>query len=378
MTTTAFEVGPYRPPSEAYSLLIRATRNCSWNKCRFCMMYKGERLELRPVAEIKTGIDVAARAYEDILALAEHNGVPNVTAAEGVLARPPSEAHYHVANWVYGSGARHVFLQDSNSIIMPTTDLVAVLQHLAARFPQVTRVTSYGRADTAAHKHPHELAALRQAGLTRLHLGLETGHDPLLKLINKGVTAARAVEGGRKVVAAGIELSEYVILGLGGEALWRQHARNTAAVLNRIGPDFIRVRTLTLKDNMPLGEDTASGSFRRLGDDGIIAEEKMLLENLDCTARFVSDHITNLLMELEGQLPGDRGIMLGTIARYQGMSQADRENFRIGRRSGIYAYLDDMLHPDRREAAADRVRRYRGEAQTVPDDVTYRLMTRFI
>ena len=378
MPGTVLELGPYRPPSEAYSLLIRATRNCSWNRCRFCLMYKGSKLELRSVDDIKADIDIAREAYDDIGRMASRQGVSEAQAAEHCLMQPPSGAHYHVANWIHGSGARQVFLQDSNSIIMRTPDLVAVLRHLKERFPQVTRVTSYGRADSVDRKSLDELTEIRQAGLTRLHLGLETGHDPLLELIDKGVTAARAISGGRKVTAAGIELSEYVILGLGGSGMWRQHALDTAAVLNQIEPDFIRVRTLTLRDRMPLKDDVEAGRFVRLSDDEIVAEEKLLLEHLDCRARFVSDHITNLLMEVEGQLPEEKPRMLAAVARYQALSDTDRQNFRVGRRCGVYANLDDMLLPGRHEAAENYVARFSRGADGVPEEVTQRLMERFI
>jgi len=341
-------------------------------------MYKGSKLELRPVDDIKSDIDTARRAYDDILDMAARQGLTEPQAAERFLMQPPSEAHYHVANWVYGSGAQHVFLQDSNSIIMRTPDLVAVLRHLKERFPQVSRITSYGRADSVDRKRIDELTEIREAGLTRLHMGLETGHDPLLELIDKGVTAARAASGGRKVMAAGIELSEYVILGLGGHDMSRGHALDTAAVLNRINPDFIRARTLTLRDRMPLKDDVTAGTFVRLSDDEIIAEEKLLLENLDCRARFVSDHITNLLMEIEGQLPEDKPRLLAAVARYQALSAAEQQNFRVGRRCGIYAHLDDMLLPGRYETAENYVARFTRDGDGVPEAVTQRLMERFI
>jgi len=180
------------------------------------------------------------------------------------------------------------------------------------------------------------------------------------------------------VTAAGIELSEYVILGLGGRGMWRQHAEDTAAVLNQIEPNFIRVRTLTLRDRMPLKDDVLAGSFMRSSDDEIVAEEKLLLENLDCHARFVSDHITNLLMEVEGQLPEDKLHMLASVARYQALSAAEQQNFRIGRRCGVYADLEDRLLPDRHQAAENYVARFSRGDDGVPEEVIQRLMERFI
>jgi len=375
----SFEIGPVRPPSEAYSLLIRATRNCPWNRCRFCLIYKGQKFQLRSVDEIKRDID-AARAVADeireIAARPEYGGDVAQAAAQ-VLRQPSSETHYAVALWLYGGGET-AFLQDSNSLIMRTPDLVAVLRYLKETFPAIKRITSYGRSDTAARKSLEELREIHQAGLTRLHLGLESGYDPLLKLMEKGVDAARHIAGGQKVVASGISLSEYVILGLGGREMWRQHATETARVLNEISPDFIRVRTLTVKDGMPMVADIADGKLTRSSDDEIIAEERLLIQNLNCRSRFVSDHITNLLMELEGDLPAARNSLLAIIDRYLTLPDAERENFRMGRRVGVYGKLADRDDPAQRQAADYYVNKFRGNGGGVDEEIVQRLMTRFI
>jgi radical SAM superfamily enzyme YgiQ (UPF0313 family) len=379
MMTPAFELGPIRPPSEAYSLLIRATRNCSWNRCRFCTIYKGHKFEYRSADEVKRDIDTARAIADEIHTLAagaDYGGDVRAAAAD-ILRRPASDAHYTVALWLYGGGET-VFLQDSNSLIMRTADLVDILRYLKTVFPSITRITSYGRSDTAARKSPEDLLAIREAGLTRLHLGLETGYDPLLKLVNKGVTAARHIEGGQKVKAAGITLSEYVILGLGGQEMWREHAAETARTLNLISPDFVRMRTFTVKDNMDIAADIKDGKLTRLSDDGIVAEERLLLENLTCRTRFVSDHITNLLMDIEGELPEERDRLLAVADRYLEMTAAERENFRVGRRVGVYASLDDMGDTERRQAADYYVNKYRGHNGGVDEEILYRLMTRFI
>ncbi|MFC1929414.1 hypothetical protein ACFLW6_00890 [Chloroflexota bacterium] len=158
---------------------------------------------------------------------------------------------------------------------------------------------------------------MREAGLSRLHIGLESGYDPLLEYIDKGVIAADHIAGGKRVKESGISLSEYVILGLGGRKWWREHAIETARVLNEINPDFIRVRTLTVTSRMPLCAEVEEGNFIRETDEEIIEEEKLFTESLECESNFVSDHITNLLQEIEGQLPQDKEKMLAVINRFQ-------------------------------------------------------------
>ena len=145
-----------------------------------------------------------------------------------------------------------------------------------------------------------------RAALTRLHIGLESGYDSVLKFMDKGVTAAEHIEGGKNVVASGISLCEYVLLGAGGKKMWREHAIATAKVLSEINPDYIRIRTLTINNKMPLYNEVVNGYFVRSNDEDIVREERIIIENLNCTSNFISDHATNLLQELEGKLPGDK------------------------------------------------------------------------
>jgi hypothetical protein len=375
----SFQLGPIRPPSEAYSLLLRVTKNCSWNRCRFCHIYKGQRFELRPVEEVKQDI-LAAKAIQDhIKSMAWKSGYgDNMEAvAAAVLSNPPNEAYANIALWLY-QGGTSAFLQDANTLIMPTPDLVEVIKFLKKTLPSITQVTSYARSKTAAKKKPEELKALHQAGLSRLHIGLESGYDPLLKYMDKGVTAADHIRGGRNVVNSGISLCEYVVLGLGGKKMWREHAVETARVLNQIDPEFIRVRTLTTKQGMPLYEDVQNGSFVRSSDEEIVKEEKLLIENLDCHAYFVSDHITNLLQEIEGKLPDDKEKMLAAIARFQSLSPEERHNFRVGRRTGIYSTLDDMKDEQSHKLAERAIAKLSDDGKKVSDETIYRLMERFI
>ena len=235
MTTDSFELGPIRPPSEAYSLLIRVTRNCPWNRCKFCHVYKGKKFELRSVEEIKQDI-LAVKAIQDKLKdIAQKSGygerMEEVVAA--ILNNPLSEVSFNVALWLY-YGGDSAFLQDANTLIMKTPELVEVIKFLKKTLPSITRITSYGRSKTAAKKKLEELVQLREAGLSRLHIGLESGYDPLLKYMDKGVTAAEHVKGGKNIVKSGISLCEYVLLGMGGKKMRREHATETAKVLNQI------------------------------------------------------------------------------------------------------------------------------------------------
>ena len=380
MMTNSFEVGPYRPPSEAYSLLIRTTRNCPWNRCKFCCMYKGQKFEYRSVEEIKQDIKAVKVIQDKIKEISWKSGYGTdglKKAAAMVFNSSPDEAFRHVALWLY-AGGETAFLQDSNTLIMRTKELVEVVRFLKETLPSIKRITSYGRSVTAAKKTLEELTELHQAGLSRLHIGLETGYDPLLEYMDKGVTAAKHIAGGRKVVESGISLCEYVILGLGGKEMWREHAVETARVLNEIDPDFIRVRTLTVINGMPLYDEVENGKFIRATDEEIMEEEKLLIEHLECHSNYVSDHITNLLQEIEGELPEDKGKMLASIERFQALSPEERGNFRVGRRVGIYAQLDDLYDWRKREVVERAIHRLSQGSNHIDEKVIYALMERFI
>jgi radical SAM superfamily enzyme YgiQ (UPF0313 family) len=269
-----YDFPPFRPPSEANSLLLRVTRGCPWNRCTFCSMYKGMKFEIRELEEV----------LEDIEAARE----------------------------LYGDRVGTIFIGDSNSLVAKTDMLVKILNTLSSSFPHVERVTSYARAKTIAKKPLEDLIKIRQAGLTRLHVGLETGDRELLKGIEKGATPEEMVEAGRKAKEAGFEYSLYVLLGIGGEEKWEQHARGTAEVLNQINPHFIRVRTFVPQPNSPLYETMTDGRFQLASPKTILKETKLLLEELQVTSQFLSDHISNLL-PLHGKLPEDKERMIQMI-----------------------------------------------------------------
>ncbi len=217
-----------------------------------------------------------------------------------------------LARDLYGDRVRTIFIGDSNSLVAKTVMLVKILNTLFSFFPHIERVTSYARSKTIAKKPSEDLIKIRQAGLTRLHVGLETGDRELLKEIEKGATPEEMVEAGRKAKEAGFEYSLYVLLGIGGEEKWEQHARGTAEVLNQIDPHFIRVRTCIPQPNSPLYEAMMEGRFQPALPETILVETKLLLEKLQVTSQFVSDHISNLL-PLDGKLPEDKERMMEMI-----------------------------------------------------------------
>ena len=302
-----FEVGMYRPPSEggSHSLLIRVTRNCPWNRCEFCAMYKTEKFTVRSSAEVKKDIDTIAHICQELSgpSLAADN--VSRDAALKMLERNPHLGGHPgfsmVFNWLV-SGGKTAFLQDANSLIMKTDQLVDVLEHLRKTFPTLERVTSYARSRTLAQKKGEELQAINTAGLDRLHVGLETGDEDLLKLINKGVTGQGHIKGGRKAMQAGFQLSEYWMPGLGGREMADNHARHTAAILNEIDPNYIRSRPFFPAPGTPLSDRYDRGEFTRQSPQEQLMELKTMMENLNFTARVCFDHAGNYWHNRQGGL----------------------------------------------------------------------------
>lgn len=305
-----FEVGMYRPPSEggASSLLLRFTRNCPWNKCTFCAMYKHEKFSLRSVKEIKTDIDTIAGLIQEMQALSEKlgfDGQINRDVIVALLTDKPALNSSHgfsmVLNWL-SSGGKTAFLQDGNSLMMKSDHIVDVLQHLRQTFPSIERVTTYARSKTLARKPLDELVQIREAGLDRLHVGLETGDDGLLRKIKKGVTGAEHIQGGRKAIEAGFQLSEYWMPGLGGKQDWENHAKNTAQVLNGINPHYIRSRPFVPYPGTPIHEAYQKGELTLLSLGETLLELKLMMETLDVTSKVCFDHAGNRWTNQRGHL----------------------------------------------------------------------------
>ncbi|OQY49594.1 MAG: radical SAM protein [Desulfobacteraceae bacterium 4572_87] len=296
-----FETGVYRPPSEggSDSLLVRFTRNCPWNHCTFCGMYKNEKFELRSLEEIKGDIDAMAQLVHDLKELSLKTGKENEIAHEGavILMRRVPDLEYHngfpmVYQWLL-SGGKTAFLQDANSPIMKVEPLAAALKYLRETFPTLNRVTSYARSKTLAKKKPETLKIIRKAGLDRLHLGLESGDEEVLEMIKKGATPESHIEGGQKAIAAGFQVSEYWMPGVGGKACWENHARNTARVLNDINPHYIRSRPFRLWPGTPLHQAARKKEFIPLSPREQLQELKLTMETLNVSSKVCFDHAGN-------------------------------------------------------------------------------------
>jgi radical SAM superfamily enzyme YgiQ (UPF0313 family) len=379
----SYEQGPIRPPSEAKSLLIRVTRNCPWNKCAFCHTYHGTKFQIRKVEDVKKDI-VTAREIADKMKEISWKMGQGGEINEYVVNRIYSDggsfddSDRSVAAWLYFGGTS-VFLQDANTIIMKTADLVDVISFIKEQFPVVDRITSYCRSKTACRKSVDEFKQLKEAGLSRIHIGLESGYDPILEFIKKGVTAEEHVKGGKNIVESGISLSEYVIPGLGGEKWSKEHAEETAKVLNRINPDYIRLRSLQVRRNTELYTMREEGKFEKLSDEDVVKEIRLFIENLDgIQSRVVSDHILNLLEELEGKLPEDKEKLLGIIDRYFALPEDDRIIYRLGRRKGIYRRLDDLSDMRVYHTLKAIVDEYKKKGAGALDRDLYRIMHTFI
>ena len=261
----------YRPPSEAGSLLVQATIGCPHNKCRFCGMYKNKRFKIRPVAETLQDLDEARKQY--------------------------------------GSGARTLFFPDGNSIIIKTAGLLKILERARENFPHLERITMYGSARFLALKSVEELRSLKEAGLGRIHMGLESGDDETLDFMCKGATAEESILAGRKVKDAGLELSLYYLVGIGGRGRLEEHALGSAAAVNRIGPDFIRLRTYYAVPEAPLFKDIQEGRFELPSPLEALRELELFISNLDTRSMLLSDHVSNYL-NLSGRLPEDQPELL--------------------------------------------------------------------
>lgn len=306
----SFAVGPYRPPSEggSASLLLQVTGNCPWNKCTFCEMYKGHPFVYRPVEEIQADMDRVAAIREEIAAVSRKLGMEGQATREVAAAMIEADRslaeHYAfvtVFNWLC-AGGKTAFLQDADSLIMRPPELVAVLKHLRKTLPSLTRVTSYARSKTLSRRKPEELLAIREAGLDRLHIGLETGDDELLAQIHKGVTSAEQIEGGKKAMAAGFQVSEYWMPDLGGRERWREHAENTARVLSAVNPHYIRSRPFVPRPGTPLHEEVMQGRLHLSSPHERLEELALMIGGLDVTSRVCFDHAMNSWTDRRGGL----------------------------------------------------------------------------
>jgi len=319
-----FEIGPIRPPSEAESLLLRITRNCPWNKCKFCTLYKKHRFSVRSVDEIKADIDQVALYRSNI-----SDGIPENLYE---LPNDTMQRYLHVMQWM-ASGEESVFLQDANTVVLSYDKLRDILIHLREKLPSVKRVTTYGRVDSLNRFSLEQLVGLKKAGLDRIHSGYETGSDKVLALINKGCTKAQEIEAGQKVKASGIELSVYFMPGCGGKDLSASNAIETADVVNKVNPDFVRIRTFVAQKGTELFDDIAANRIKECTDREKMLELKKMIEHIDgADGHLYSDHIINLFEDVRGNMNSDKENMLSVFAAFEDLDIAEQRMYQIARR----------------------------------------------
>ncbi|MDD3268010.1 MAG: radical SAM protein [Syntrophomonadaceae bacterium] len=288
-----YEGTVYRPPSEANSLIIQATIGCPHNRCTFCPLYKNSTFKVRPVQDIKEDL-LTARNY-------------------------------------YGEYIESVFFADGNTIIMKTAQLIEVFDYARSLFPYLERITVYGSSRFVNKKSSEDLRRLREAGLRRLHMGMESGDDITLERIKKGTNSAEIISAGLKLKEAGIEISEYYLVGIGGQERTQEHALNSALALSAFSPNFIRLRTLIPMPGTPLFEDYQNGIFQLLSPHEALQEIRLLVENLHCdNSQVLSDHINNY-WNVQGVIPGDRDKMLASIDKALTISESRFRPPHIGR-----------------------------------------------
>lgn len=373
-----FEICSIRPPTENYSLTFRLTRNCYWNKCGFCPVYKlGARFSKWGIEEVKEDIS-RAKLIDDLLFEQGINNNPysyagysRITELAYMIKQAKHEAGYreeyhdekapedldpglawflpwfkdkptledslnHVMSWRMGGG-KTCFMGDSDSLILKPDFITETIDQIKINFPSIQRFTVYGRTRSAARiRKLNELKAYCKAGLDRIHFGLESGADAVLKFVNKGVTRDEHIEGGLKIREAGLSCSVYVMPGLGGVRWSEEHAHDTADVLTRISPDYIRLRTLQVFPQTPLDGAMRNGEFIEASEEQVVREIRIMVEEIGADTEIISDSASNLL-NINGRLPDDRAAMLGKIDQYLTLSKRDKLLFSLESRLRSFA-----------------------------------------
>lgn len=284
-------IGPIVTPSEWGSLPVRVTMGCPWNRCEFCPVYKGKAYEPLPIDIILKYIEISRAMPKNLYRMSE---------------RPHESA----------------FLQDADPLALPTADLIRIIQKIKKVFPAITRITSYGRAYSLARKSLPELKELCAAGFARVYRGLESGYDALLRYMKKGTTAKILIESGKKVKRAGIELSDCVMPGLGGnlrlegQETWRQHAEETTRVINEINPDFIRLRTLFIHPKTPLWEKVQRGEFEQASNQDVVREIRLFIEKLQGISSEIDGNFISNVLLFQGKMPKDKKMIISKIDKY--------------------------------------------------------------
>lgn len=267
----------YRPPSEAYSLLVQVTIGCSHNKCTFCNMYKQKQFKVRNMDEVLEDLAWARQHYQKV---------------------------------------QRIFLCDGDALCLANHKLLTILDYIKENFPECERVTTYGRATAALAKTDEELRELKEHGLTMVYIGAESGSQKVLDMVKKGETREELIEGTKKLEAAGIQTSVTFISGLAGTELWEEHAIETGKMITEMNASYVSLLTLMLQSPAPMLDDWAAGRFNKLSAEEVLAETCLMLQNANPTKYcvFRSNHASNYV-SLRGNLPEDKEHMLGLLKR---------------------------------------------------------------
>ena len=264
----------YRPPSEAYSLIVQVTIGCSHNGCSFCNMYKEKKFRIRDLKDIIEDLEQAKLTY-------------------GVVKK--------------------VFLADGDALVLETSELKIILSKIRELFPSCERVGVYSTPKDILRKSLDELRQLKDFGIGIVYLGVESGSSNILKSINKGVTVSEMIMAGARVKESGIKLSTTLISGIGGRGNISEHAIESAKVISAIDPDYVGILTLMLENGTPIHEDVQKGTFHMLTPEEIMQETREFVQNVEVTnCIFRSNHASNY-MALSGTLPRDKELLLQQI-----------------------------------------------------------------
>jgi len=275
----------FRPPSEAGSLIVQVTEGCSHNKCRFCYAYKCKQFRVKSQQEIE-----------------EH-----VKWLKSYYYREPEK----------------IFLADGNALCLKTERLIELLNYIKSEFPTARRISSYSGPLDLLNKTDDELKLICEAGLELLYMGVESGSDRVLSMVQKGVNQQQMIEAGRKAIKAGFKFSCMIISGLGGTEYIKEHALESAKVISAINPHYFSLLRLIVEEESELAEDIRQGKFHLLTPLQVLDENIMMLENMeleDCIFR--ANHVSNYVNQA-GTLNRDKDMLVARLKKFR-----DSGNFR--------------------------------------------------
>jgi hypothetical protein len=359
----ATEPGPMGAIGESEALMLRVNRNCPWNRCLFCPVYKNDKFSTRPVGELERDIDAVSRTRDLLADAADKVGADELVSPEvlrevvaanpsiyGTAGEAPAPGQRLALGCLSGTarflfhGARRVFLQDADALAMKVPRLVETLKYLKRSFPTIDTITCYARSRSCARRPAEDLSALAESGLSWCFVGVESGCDEVLDFVKKGVTAQEHIDAGRKLRRAGIEVAAFVMPGLAGHdpALSGRHVAETVRVLNRMRPSEIRVRSLAVLVYAPLYEHWKRGEFAAPTEDALVEEISGLLSGIDYECVIETLQMTNPVVAVKGPIGEKREPALKRLSAYRALAPNERALFNLKRYlgGGYLRYLE--------------------------------------